>query len=261
MKRLLLLATLALLAGCRAPTATDNAAPTPRVEITVSAAVSLKDAFTEIGQLYETRTGARVNFNFGASGLLQKQIEQAAPVDVFASAGAKQMNELVAKGLISADTRRDFARNTLVLIGPRNALVPLNAFEQLVRADVRKLAIGNPQTVPAGQYAAQALTKLGLWSALQPKLVLAEDVRQVLDYVARGEVEAGIVYQTDMAGGNGKVSVVATAHDDWHEPILYPIAIIKDSQQAAAAQQFVALVLGPDGQNVLTKYGFLNAAR
>ncbi len=261
MKRLLLLATLALLVGCRTPTTTDNTALTARAEITISAAVSLKDAFTEIGQLYEARTGTHINFNFGASGLLQKQIEQAAPVDVFASAGAKQMNELAAQGLLLADTRRDFARNALALIVPANAPPQLNAFDQLARASVRKLAIGNPKTVPAGQYAAQTLTNLGLWSELQPKLVLAEDVRQVLDYVARGEVEAGIVYQTDVIIGHDKVTSVAIAHDEWHEPILYPIAVIKDSKQADAAKQFVALVLSPEGQSVLTKYGFRNAAR
>ncbi len=260
MKRLLLLSALALLAGCRTHTATNNATPA-QAELTVSAAVSLKDAFNEIGQLYEARTGAHVNFNFGASGLLQKQLEQAAPVDVFASAAEKQMNELAGKGLILADTRRDFARNALVLIVPANSPVQLYAFDQLTRASVRKIAIGNPKTVPAGQYAAQTLTQLGLWSELQPKLVLAEDVRQVLDYVARGEVEAGIVYQTDVAVGNGKVTGVATAQAEWHEPLLYPIAVVKDSQHADAARAFVQFVLSPEGQSVLTKHGFLRAAR
>lgn len=256
MNRLLLLFALVLLAGCRAHP-TNNPAPA-RAEITVSAAVSLKDAFTEIGRVYETSTGAHVNFNFGASGILQKQIEQAAPVDVFASAGARQMDALAAKGLVRADTRQDFARNELVLIVPADAPTPLDAFDQLARADVRKFAIGNPQTVPAGLYAQQALTNLKLWPELQPKLVLAEDVRQVLDYVARGEVEAGIVYRSDVAAAGGKVRSVATAQADWHEPLLYPIAVVQDSKQADAARQFIALVLSAEGQSVLAKSGFLS---
>ncbi len=261
MKRLLLMSALALLAGCRMHTTTDNTAPTARAEITISAAVSLKDAFTEIGQLYEARTGTHINFNFGASGLLQKQIEQAAPVDVFAGAGAKQMNELAAQGLLLADTRRDFARNALALIVPANSPAQLNTFEQLARANVRKIAIGNPKTVPAGQYAEQTLTHLNLWSELQPKLILAEDVRQVLDYVARGEVEAGIVYVSDVAVAHGKVISVATAHDEWHDPLLYPIAVIKDSRQPDAARQFVALVVSAEGQSVLARHGFLSPTR
>src|SRR5437764_5457755 len=120
MRRLLLLLALALFVGCRADTSTNNAARKADAEITVSAAASLRDAFTEIGQLYETRTGTHVNFNFAASGVLQKQIEQAAPVDVFASAGARQMDELANKNLIFTATRHDFAYNTLVLILPRS---------------------------------------------------------------------------------------------------------------------------------------------
>jgi molybdate transport system substrate-binding protein len=261
MRRLLpLLALAALVAGCRSQPAThDTNAPARPAELTVSAAVSLKDAFNEIGRLYEQRTGTRVRFNFGASGVLQKQIEQGAPVDVFASAGERQMNELVNKDRILSDTRRDFARNALVLIVPAGAPVQLNAFDQLARANVRKVAIGNPQTVPAGQYAQQLLVRLKLWEQLQPKLVWAEDVRQVLDYVARGETDAGIVYASDVVLARDKVANVATAQPEWHDPILYPIAIVTDCQNVAAAQQFVELVLSAEGQGVLTKYGFRSA--
>jgi molybdate transport system substrate-binding protein len=259
MNRLLPLLTLALLAGCRAHTPAANTPP--RAELTVSAAVSLKDAFNEIGQLYETRTGTKINFNFGASGVLQKQIEQGAPVDVFASAGEKQLDALAAQNLILADTRRDFARNTLVLITPADAPTRLDSFDRLAQDSVRKIAIGNPQTVPAGQYAQQLLTNLKLWDRVQAKLVLAEDVRQVLDYVTRGEVEAGLVYASDVAPTNTKVLIAARAPATAHDPILYPVAVVKDSPHADAARQFIALVLSPEGQSVLTKYGFLSAAR
>jgi molybdate transport system substrate-binding protein len=126
---------------------------------------------------------------------------------------------------------------------------------------VRKLAIGNPQTVPAGQYAQQLLTNLKLWEQLQPKLVLAEDVRQVLDYVARGEVEAGIVYASDVVAAQDKVVVAARAPADKHDPILYPIALVKESRHTDAARQFIALVLSPEGQAALTKYGFIATTR
>jgi molybdate transport system substrate-binding protein len=261
MKRMLLLLALALLGGCHARTSTDSAAPDARAEITVSAAVSLKDAFDEIGRLYAARTGAKVNFNFGASGIMQKQIEQAAPVDVFASAGEKQMDELATKGLLLADTRRDFARNTLMLVVPVGAQTQLSSFEQLAQPAVRRIAVGNPKTVPAGQYTEQLLTNLKLWEQVQPKLVLAEDVRQVLDYVTRGEVEAGIVYASDVAVAKDRVTIAARAPAGTHDPILYPIAVIKDSQHAAAAKQFVDLVLSPEGQSILTKYGFLSVSR
>ena len=261
MRRLFLLLALALLGGCRADTATNNAARQADAELTVSAAVSLKDAFIEIGRLYETRTGTRVNFNFAASGVLQKQIEQAAPVDVFASAGAEQMNALAVKGLIRTDTRADFARNTLVLIVPRDQTnaAQVSSFAQLAQDSVRKLAIGNPQTVPAGRYAQQTLVNLKLWAKLQPKLVLAEDVRQVLDYVARAEVDAGFVYVTDIAPANQAVSVAATAPEAMHDPIHYPIAVTKQSLHADAARGFVDFVLGAEGQAVLKKYGFAPA--
>jgi molybdate transport system substrate-binding protein len=256
-RRLFPLAFAALVVvGCRTQSTPDQAAP---VEITVSAAASLKDAFAEAGRVYERRTGARVRFNFGASGVLQKQIEQAAPVDVFASAGARQMDELAARGLILAETRRDFARNALVLVVPAGTETRLDDFTQLSQTAVRRIAIGNPKTVPAGQYTEQLLTNLKLWEPLQPKLILAEDVRQVLDYVARGEVDAGIVYASDATEATGKVTLAARAPAEQHDPIRYPVAVVRDSRQADAARQFVQFLLSPEGQAVLTKHGFLGA--
>jgi molybdate transport system substrate-binding protein len=257
MRRLLPLFAVAALvvAGCRPQPGT--AARVAPVELIVSAAVSLKDAFTELGRLHEAQTGARVRFNFGASGILQKQIEQAAPVDVFASAGARQMDELAATGLILADTRRDFARNQLALVVPADAQTPFDSFEQLATPRVRRIAVGNPKTVPAGQYTEQLLTNLKLWEGLQTKLVLAEDVRQVLDYVARGETEAGVVYVSDVAAAQGKVKLAARAPAELHAPILYPIAVVRDTKQADEARAFVAFVVSPAGQSVLARYGFV----
>jgi molybdate transport system substrate-binding protein len=225
-------------------------------EITVSAAASLKDAFGEIGKQYESNTGAKINFNFGASGALQKQIESGAPVDVFASAGISQMDALATRGLIVPETRRDFARNTLVLVVPADSTLGITAFADLGGTNVKKLAVGNPKTVPVGQYAEQALTRLGLWRQLEPRLILAEDVRQALDYVARGEVDAGIVYASDVRATGSRVRTVATAPADSHDPILYPIAVVRSSGRQEAAKAFIDAVMGDDGQRILEKYGF-----
>lgn len=228
----------------------------PGGEITVSAAASLKDAFGEIGKQYESLTGPRINFNFGASGALQKQIESGAPVDVFASAGIPQMNALATQGLIAPETRRDFARNTLVLVVPADSTSGITTFADLGGAKVKKLAIGNPKTVPVGQYAEQSLTRLGLWQGLGPRLILAEDVRQALDYVARGEVDAGVVYASDVRASGARVRTVATAPADSHDPILYPIAVVRASVRQEAARAFIEAVMSDDGQRILEKYGF-----
>lgn len=225
-------------------------------EITVSAAVSLRDAFREIGKQYEDQTGARINFNFGASGALQKQIESGAPVDLFASAGIPQMDALAKQSLIVPETRRDFARNTLVLVVPADSKSGITTFADLNSEEVTKLAIGNPKTVPVGQYAQQSLTRLGLWQTLEPRLILAEDVRQALDYVARGEVDAGIVYTSDVRATGDRVRIVATASADTHEPILYPIAVVKPGNNQNAARAFIDVVLSDEGQRILEKYGF-----
>jgi molybdate transport system substrate-binding protein len=224
--------------------------------LTVSAAVSLKDAFEEIRKIYETRNSDKVTFNFGASGVLQKQIETGAPVDVFASAGQTQMDALDKEGLLVSKSRVNFDRNQIVLIVPNTSQMELNSFDQLADARVGRIAAGNPKTVPAGQYSEQILKSLGIDDKVGPKLVLAEDVRQVLEYVTRGEVDAGIVYETDARTAGAKVRVVATAPESSHQPILYPIAVIKDSKQAAGAKKFIDLVLSPEGQSVLQKYGF-----
>lgn len=253
----LLLLAFMLCSGCRVPRSNEQ----QDKEITVSAAASVRAAFDEIGRRYTARTGIKVNFNYGASGLLQKQIEQAAPVDVFASAGAKQMDELARKALILADTRRDFAGNKLVLIVPgsqANAQQSESAwFDWLARDSVRRIAIGDPQTVPAGQYAQQTLVQLKLWDKVQPKLVLAEDVRQVRDYVARGEVDAGFVYQSDVRPANQNIVIAAPAPEATHEPIRYPIAVVRDTRHADEARAFIEIVLSAEGQAVLQKYGFV----
>ena len=150
-------------------------------------------------------------------------------MDVFASAGRPQIDALIKQGLIVTETQRDFARNSLVLIVPSDSKSGITAVADLGGAKVTKLAVGNPKTAPAGQYTEQALTRLGLWQWLRERLIMAEDVRQVLDYVARGEVDVGLVYASDMLAAGEKVRKVATVQADSHDPILYPIAVVRAS--------------------------------
>lgn len=216
----------------------------------------MKDAFIKIGDAYRAKTGKSIIFNFAASGALQRQIENGAPVDVFASAGEKQMDELAAKNLIDADSRKDFARNKLVLIVPQNSALNIESFDGLTDLKVQKIAVGNPKTVPAGQYTEQFFQQNNLKNALQSKLIFAEDVRQVLDYVVRGETDAGVVYETDAKSAEGKIKIIATASETDHDPIHYPIALIKDGKQKQNAKEFLDLVLSAEGQAILKKYGF-----
>ncbi|MEJ2108500.1 MAG: molybdate ABC transporter substrate-binding protein [Acidobacteriota bacterium] len=227
--------------------------------ILVSAAISLKNAFKEMGVLYEETTGVSVQLNLSSSGLLQKQIEAGAPVDVYASAGMRQMDALQEKDLIFKETREIFARNRLVLVQPSDSTLDLNTFSDLARHEISRIAIGNPKTVPAGQYAEQALRNLKLWDRLRIRLVLAENVRQVLDYVSRGEADAGFVYASDVPMSEGKTLEVASAPADSHSPILYPIAVVKDTKSPTEAERFIHFVLSDSGQAIMEKYGFLSS--
>ncbi len=258
--RLLFVVSLLFLGSCGIK---ENQNPTNQnsANLTISAAISLKDAFDEIGNAYQTKSGVKMNFNYGASGALQQQIENGAPVDVFASAGEAQMDALEKGGFINSDSRRDFARNSLVLIVPKNSKLNIETFNDLTKSEVKKIAVGNPKTVPAGQYAAESLRNANLSDALQTKLISAENVRQVLDYVVRGEADAGIVYATDALTAKNSVNVVAAADENSHSPILYPLAIIKDGKQKQAAQEFADFVLSDVGQNILQKYGFKGVAK
>lgn len=225
------------------------------VSITVSAAVSLKDALDELGDQFEkAHPGTTIHFNYGGSGTLQHQIEQGAPVDVFFSAAEKQMDDLASEGLIDAGTRRDIAANNLVLIVPIGSHIVGN-FQDLLKPGVKNVAVGEPGSVPAGLYAQQTLDHLGLLAPMQGKLVFAKDVRQVLTYVETGNADAGLVYTTD-AKISLKVRVVATAAASSHEPILYPAALLKNSKNAGAAREFLDYAAGREGRAVFAKFGF-----
>jgi molybdate transport system substrate-binding protein len=243
-----------MVAGCGGkPIAT---APQAVTELTVSAAVSLKDALAEIRTHYEKKNpGIKLIYNLGASGTLQKQIEQGAPADLFISAAPKQMNELEQKNLLNKATRKNLVENKLVLIVPENSKLKLEKFEDLNQPALQKLAIGEPSVVPAGQYAKQVLEKLALWDAVKDKTVLAKDVRTVLTYVETGNVEAGIVYKTDAAASK-KVKIAADAPAGSHDPILYPVAVLSGSKQAKAAEEFLNFLFSAEAGEIFMKRGF-----
>jgi molybdate transport system substrate-binding protein len=229
-------------------------------ELTLSVAISMKEAIEAIGRAFAARQpGVILRYNLGASGELQKQIEAGVPVDVFVSAATRQMDELETQGLVLGDTRRAFARNALVVVTAADSPLALARASDLLHPRVGHVAVGTPSTVPAGQYARESLRHDGLWERLGPRLVLGENVRQVLEYVARGEVEAGIVYATDAAIAGPRVRVRLRLAEDTHAPIIYPVAVVAGSRQPGLARAFVSLLTGPEGQAALRRLGFLPA--
>jgi molybdate transport system substrate-binding protein len=234
-----------------------TASPARGQELTLSVAVSMKEAVEEIGRRFQqAHPGVVLRYNFGASGELEKQIEAGAPVDLFVSAAERQVEDLQRAGLLDRASRRVFARNSLVVVRPSNSRLALVAPADLAAPDVGRLAIGHPKTVPAGQYAEESLRALGLWERVRDRLVFGENVRQVLDYIARGEVDAGVVYATDAHVRADRVTVAFRLPRSSYTPIVYPAAVVAGCRNAALARAFIDLLVSPTGQAVLARLGF-----
>ena len=249
------LATLLLVMGLPILTSSPVSAQSNN-NLLISAAASLKEALEEIKPLYQqSKPNVKINYNFGSSGALQQQIEQGAPADIFISAAKKQVDALEQKGLLVPGTRNIIAKNRLVLVVPKNA-VGITSFYSLKDAKVKKIAIGEPRSVPAGQYAQQVLEKLKIWSEIKSKLVFANNVRQVLASVESGNADAGLVYITD-AKISDKVKVVVTADEKYHSPIIYPLAVVKRSKNVDAAKEFSQFLSSNQAKSVFKKYGFI----
>lgn len=224
-------------------------------EIVVSAAASLTNAFQAIGQAWEkANPGHKATFNFAASGALLAQMQQGAPVDVFASADQPTMDKAAAAHLIAPGSRADFVKNELVLVVPAKSALAPKALGDLGSADYRRIAAGTPASVPVGRYTMNVVEQAGLAAPLQAKWIYGESVRQVLDYVARGEVDAGFVYRTDALVKKDETRVALVVPTT--SPVTYPIAQLAASKQPAAAQSFIAFVKGPQGQQILDGFGF-----
>ncbi|MEM6521592.1 MAG: molybdate ABC transporter substrate-binding protein [Cyanobacteria bacterium P01_C01_bin.70] len=255
---LTVIASLGAIACGQSSRSNPAAATTPSgdaINITVSAAASVQDAMKDIQAAYaDVAPEVIITYNFGASGSLAQQIIQGAPSDVFLSASDPWMSDLETKGQILPGSRKDLLQNAMVLVAPKDDAT-LADFSDLSQEPIRKVAMGEPASVPAGQYAKDVLTALNLFDGLQPKLVFAKDVRQVLAYVETGNVDAGLVYSTDAQRSN-RVQVVATAPADSHAPIIYPVAVVRDSDQAKAAQAFVDFLSSDTAIALFQGYGF-----
>jgi molybdate transport system substrate-binding protein len=250
------LAVCGLLVGltlaCQANSVQQNA-PQP---LLVSAASSLKDVLAKVDPLFEQHyPDLKVTYNFGASGVLQKQIQQGAPSDVFIAAGKKQLDALQVQDLVVTQTRRNLLTNRLVLIAPKRATLPLKDFQDLTDSTIQKIAVGEPKSVPVGEYTEELFKTLGIMDRLKPKLVLSNSVRSVLAAVESGNMDAGIVYATD-AKISGKVRAIATAPENLHSPIVYPIAVLKNSKHLESAKTYVQFLSSPSAQRIFKDAGF-----
>lgn len=223
--------------------------------LTVSAAVSLQNVLEEVKQDYaKLQPKVKIIYNFGASGALQQQIEQGADVDIFISAAAKQMDALQSKNLLLSGTRKNLLGNQVVLIVPNNTQ-GISSFTDLQSDRITKIALGEPNSVPAGKYAQEILSYLNILEATKKKLVFAKDVHQVLSYVETENVDAGIVYITD-AKQSKLVRIIATAAAKSHSPVIYPIAVIQSSKNVDRARSFTDFLLSKQASNIYQEYGF-----
>lgn len=228
--------------------------------LTVSAGASLKDVMDELKKEYlKGNTNVTINYNFGSSGSLQKQIEQGAEVDVFISAATKQMDALKDKKLILDDTKKNLLGNKLVLIVPKDSQ-SVKDFKDLSDSKISKIALGEPKSVPAGQYAEEVFTKLDVLGSLKSKIVYGKDVKEVLTWVETENADAGMVYETD-AKASKKVKVVSIATEDSHKPIVYPAAVIKESKNVDEAKEFLNYLYSEKAKPIFEKYGFVFIAK
>ncbi|WP_138494670.1 molybdate ABC transporter substrate-binding protein [Paenibacillus pinistramenti] len=229
--------------------------PKETVELTVSAAASLTDALKDIEADFEQQNpNIKLSFNFGGSGTLQQQIEQGAPADLFLSASAKNMQALVDKGLVDTTHEVNLLNNTLVVVTPPEQAA-VQTLDDLAKAEVKTVGIGIPESVPAGNYAKEALTSAKLWDSLQSKTVQGKDVKQVLQYVETGNADAGFVYQTD-ALTTDKVKVAFTVDSSLYSPIQYPIGVVKATKHSSEAEAFYSYLQSEAALNVFKTYGF-----
>ncbi|WP_462411508.1 molybdate ABC transporter substrate-binding protein [Neobacillus sp. Marseille-QA0830] len=224
------------------------------VELTISAAASLQNTLTDIKASFEKEyPNVKISYNFGASGALQQQISQGAPVDLFFSAAEDKFQKLEQDGLIEKNNEINLLGNELVLVVPKDSNKGIKSFEDFTKAD--KVSLGTPESVPAGQYGKQTLEKLNIWNSVEGKVVYAKDVRQVLTYVETNNVDGGIIYKTDALTSN-KVNIVAAADEDTHDPIVYPVGVIKTSTHPKEAQLFYDYLQKDSSMKTFAKYGF-----
>lgn len=224
-------------------------------DLTVFAAASLTDSLKQIAANYQKQTGRTVTFNFEASSILARQIEQGAPADIFFSADEAQMDRLAKKGLVDPVTRTDRLGNTLVVVTPKDSQLQIHAASDLAANGVKQIALADPKAVPAGVYAKEWLEKFRTWDAVKPKVVPTENVRAALAAVASGNVDAGVVYKTDAAISKSVKVVYEVPRTDGPD-IRYPMALVKASEHPDEAKQFLEYLKSDDAAHVFERFGF-----
>jgi molybdate transport system substrate-binding protein len=225
-------------------------------EILVAAAASLTDVLKEISAAYQSKGQHKVNFTFGPSSTLARQIEGGAPADIFLSADLAQMDNLDKKGRLESGTRKNLLSNQLVIIVPADSKLAIASPKDLLKADVKKIALAEPSSVPVGVYSSKYLADEGLWDQVKPKVVPVQDVRATLASVESGNVEAGFVYKTDAAVSK-KVKIVYEVPIDKGPKIVYPVAIVKESKRKDTSRDFLNYVQIPASKELFKKYGFV----
>jgi molybdate transport system substrate-binding protein len=244
------LAICVILTGCQSSAVRSTLQP---VTLTISAASDLGPAFREIGPLFEATTGIKTNFNFGSTGQLAQQIEKGAPADVFAAADAARVAALGSKGLVISDTVKGYAVGRIVLWTREDSPLRIERLEDVLQPEVQKIAIATPDHAPYGVAARQALQSAGIWEQVQDRLVLAENVQQALQYAQGGNVDVAVVAQSLAVQGGGRWTLIPA---DLHEPIVQVLAVISRTAHDREARSFADFVTGPQGREVLQKYGF-----
>jgi molybdate transport system substrate-binding protein len=249
---------IVLLTSVSCSTSSNQYKSEQKIELTISAAASLKDALGDVKTLYEEESEGAVAlvFNFASSGTLQQQIEQGAPTDLFFSASKEKFNKLVQDKYIHDEYNKDLLSNQLVLIVPAQTAT-VQALQDLQEKEVQKVAIGIPESVPAGKYAKETLEFYEVWNAVEDKLILTKDVRQVLSYVETGNVDAGFVYQTD-AMHSEKVRIATTVENNAHSEINYPLGIVKATDHLEEARSFFEFMQQEKVLEIFRQHGFTN---
>ncbi|QGX64741.1 molybdate ABC transporter substrate-binding protein [Bacillus sp. ms-22] len=244
-----------LLTGCQTETKSSSSVNSKKTELVISAAASLQDALKEIESAYvDDHPNVTLSNNFGSSGALKQQIAQGAKADLFFSAAEEPFDELVQSGDIDQDHIKAAIQNELVLIVPKEGSSSIKTFRDIQHVK-GKIALGTPESVPAGTYAKEIFTKLNIWDQVKKNTVYGKDVRQVLSYVETGNVEAGVVYKTD-ALVSKKVKIVDEANQDMHSPIIYPVGIVKETEHLEEAKAFFQYLQSDTAASIFKKYGF-----
>jgi len=231
--------------------------PLHAAQVLIFAAASLTDALKEAAGTYEKMTGDKIVFNFGASGTLERQIEDGAPADIFFSADESIMNSLERRELIRKDTRKSRLANCLVIITPKDSTIKINSPAELTDSRVKRIALGDPKVVPAGMYSKTYLKKQDLWNAVEPKMVLCENVREALNMVNSEDVDAGMVFKTDALINSKRVKINFEIPCQDTPEVSYPAAICRDSKQVEAATKFLQYLDSDEMAKLFERYGFV----